>query len=136
MVIWRGWGILAFLGIGLSVGLTALLAAATGTTMDGATWQGIPAFVIGGVAVYYLGIYLNRTRPDQVLAHERARAYGYVLPSGEAAPLNEQPGLTEEEGLLQRNLRNRHTLFFIPMQWWGVILPLIGIGISIATMTS
>lgn len=55
MIFWRGWGTLAFLAIGVSVGLTALFASLTGTDMNGVTWQGLPAFFLVGTGVYYLG---------------------------------------------------------------------------------
>ena len=53
MIFWRGWGILAFLAIGVSVGITAIFASLSGTNMDGVTWQGIPAFLIVGTGLFY-----------------------------------------------------------------------------------
>ena len=63
MIFWRGWGILAFLAIGVSVGITAIFASLSGTNMDGVTWQGIPAFLIVGTGLFYLGRQLNVTGP-------------------------------------------------------------------------
>lgn len=136
MIIWRGWGILAFLGIGLSVGLTAIMSALSGTNMDGATWQGIPGFLLGGIVVFFLGTYLNMTRPTQKFSEARALSYGLLAPALDGTsvplPLEEQPPLNQEEQVLLRHLRNRHTLFFIPMQWWGIALPMMGVAITLA----
>ena len=140
MIIWRGWGILAFLGIGLSVGITAIFAALSGTNMEGVTWQGLPAFLIGGVVIYVLGRHLNQTRPTQKFSTTRALTHGFLAPTldGSVAtlPLAEQPSLNQAEQVLLKRLRNRHTLFFIPMQWWGIALPLLGLGITLASSNS
>lgn len=141
MILWRGWGILAFFAIGIAVGLTALLAMASGTNMDGVTWQGLPAFVIVGVGVYFLGNYLNVSKPTKDF--ERARGQYFTAQHNpvnslggapEPLPFDQQPPLSDEERKSLRGIKNRHTLFFIPMQWWGVILPLLGLGISLASM--
>ena len=140
MIIWRGWGILAFLAFGLSVGLTSILATLSGTNMDNATWQAILAFCIGGAAVYYLGRYLNTTRPTALFAKDRAQELGYTTQGldNEVRPLllEEQPPLIREESAVLKQLRNRHTLFFIPIQWWGILLPLAGIGITAASLSN
>lgn len=136
MIIWRGWGILAFLGIGLSVGLTGIFATLFGSSMADATWQAIPGFLLGGITVFALGKYFNVTRPTQKFAAARAEAGGFLAPmlDGTAAPLPlaEQPPLSQEEQVLLRRLRNQHTFFFIPMQWWGIALPALGVALSFA----
>ncbi|MGO1591670.1 MAG: hypothetical protein ACTH1Z_07860 [Ancrocorticia sp.] len=138
MIVWRGWGILAFLMFGLTVGLGALLASMTGTDMDGMTWQGIVACVIGAAATYYLGNYLNVVRPQQKFAEARAEAYGLVEtgPDGVARPLalDQQPELSEDERVAFKGWRNRHTLFFIPMQWWSVLIVGWGLTMTFATL--
>lgn len=142
MIVWRGWGIVGFFAIGIGVGLTALLAMASGTDMDGATWQGIPAFLLVGAGVHYLGTYVNVTKPTRDFATARGHHLGLAVPQEEdpsgppaAPPLMEQPPLDDHEKALLKGIRNRHTLFFIPLQWWGFILSVLGIGISLASMS-
>lgn len=140
MIIWRGWGILAFLGIGLSVGLTATVAALSGTNMAGATWQGVPGFLLGGIAVHALGTHLNQTRPTRTFATMRAINHGFLTPTMDGSvvplPLAHQPALTPDEQMYLKHMRNRHTFFFIPMQWWGMVLPIFGTAISIASLNN
>ncbi|MFT0846813.1 hypothetical protein VR010_03565 [Actinomycetaceae bacterium L2_0104] len=140
MIIWRGWGILAFFAIGISVGFTALLAALSGTDMAGVTWQGVPAFLIVGIAIFFLGQHVNVTGPTQRFATSRAMNRGFLAPTldGSSAPLplSEQPPLDQTEQAQLRRMRNRHSLFFIPMQWWGFILPLLGVAITVASVNN
>lgn len=140
MIIWRGWGILAFLAIGLGVGITALLAAVSGTNMDGVTWQGIPAFLIAGTGVYFLGIHLNVTKPTRDYeAWRSAHFASETTPTGAigvasgSVSFDQPPPLSDEERKVLRKMKNRHSLFFIPLQWWGIILPLLGLGITLGS---
>lgn len=138
MIFWRGWGILAFLAIGVSVGLTALFAMLTGTDMNRVSWQGIPAFFIVGTVLFYLGRQLNVTGPTKKLAALLTEHNTEVnTPAMTVISLNPQEPIFTDEGLaLLKRVKNRHTLFFIPMQWWGFVLPLIGIAMSIASLNS
>lgn len=113
----------------------------SGTDMNGVTWQGLPSFVIAGVGIYFLGRYFNVQRPEKRFADARAQHFGLVLPSvttpggpPETLPLDQQPPLTPEETANLRSWKNRHSLFFIPMQWWGFVLPVIGVFMTVANM--
>ncbi|MFN8048690.1 MAG: hypothetical protein U0P48_08980 [Ancrocorticia sp.] len=136
MIIWRGWGILAFFAIGLCVGLTGIFSTLSGATMATLTWQAIPAFFIGGVAIFFLGRYVNVVRPTRIFAQNRALSQGYVEPSLDGSyaplPLSQQPPLNAAEVQLLKRYRNRHSLFWIPMQWWGIAYPLFALGITVA----
>ncbi|MFT3945272.1 MAG: hypothetical protein QM705_15820 [Ancrocorticia sp.] len=135
MIISRGWGILAFISIGLSIYLTTIFAEMSGVTMATLTWQAIPAFFIGGLAVFLFGRHVNLVRPTRIFSHNRAVTNGYVVPSLDGTysplPLEDQPPLNAAEIHLLKRHRNRHTLFWIPMQWWGLTYPLLGLGITI-----
>lgn len=136
MIVWRGWGILAFLSIGLCVGLTGMFANLSGATMSTVTWQGIPAFFIGGAAVFFLGRYVNVARPTRIYAQSRAMEHGYVAPALDGTytplPLDQQPPLDTVEVALLKSYRGRHSLFWIPMQWWGIAYPFFGLAITYA----
>lgn len=138
MIIWRGWGILAFLvTIPFAAGMAGL-----GESMDSggplaAVLLGV-GFVGAGVANYFLGRYLNVTRPQQQVGRyqDQLRAQlwhrvnngvfqmapGAPAPTSqeEAAQQIEQVVAQEAQSLVQAH-SNIHTLFFIPMQWFGLI---------------
>ena len=141
MIVWKGWGILAFLGIGLGVGLTALLSAATGGSLDSTTWQGIPAFLIAGAAVWFIGRQLNVVAPRKKVAVQRGEFLGLFTPDPRregkmiAPPLEEQPPLELNEVEYLKSLQNRHELFWIPMQWFGLVIPVIGSAVTIAGLS-
>lgn len=141
MILWTGWGILAFFAIGIAVGIMALLGVATGTGLDDVTWQAVVAFLIVGAGVFFLGKHLNVTRPTRQFEEARGKHFGLVTTSTTDAsgapavvPLDQQPALHADEAKVLKKMRNRHTLFFVPMQWWGVMLPLLGIGVTLASM--
>lgn len=138
MIFWRGWGILAFLAIGVSVGFTAIIAALTGTDMNGVTWQGIPAFFIVGTGLYFLGRQLNVTGPAKKLAFQ-VELHNAQVEAYDWSESDQNPGhlvSDQEEQALLKRMENRHTFFFIPMQWWGFLLPIIGIAITFASLNS
>ncbi|HLU95949.1 MAG TPA: hypothetical protein VKZ89_03830 [Thermobifida alba] len=96
MIIWRGWGILVLLMTGLPAGLGAFAAQALLGEDMAQLGAGI-GIVMGGVASFLVGQRLN------------APVQGYHPQTG-------QPVL----------YKNRHTLFFIPMQYCGVLLLVLG----------
>lgn len=99
MIIWRGWGILGALCIAAGLGVSSLLF--TGNTKS----MGFPAlgFLIGGFLCFLLGWWLNQVRP-----------------TAKQVKLGEQVG-PEQAALYAKQLRNQHTLFFIPIQYLGVL---------------
>ncbi len=91
MIIWSGWGILAvLLGVLGALGGSALGLAVTGTG-TGQNLGGALGLGSAGVAIWYLGQRLN------------------------------QPwsGFDERTGQPVQ-IANRHRLFFVPMQYWGI----------------
>ncbi|GAA4893818.1 hypothetical protein [Streptomonospora salina] len=103
MIIWRGWGI-----------LTVLIAAAccipAGLIVESALGSELAPFgvafglVASGIAVFFLGQRLNTPRP------------GFHPQTGERVVF-----------------RNRHTLFFVPMQYCGFVL--LGAAVLVTVMS-
>lgn len=92
MIVWTGWGILGLLLGGLGIGAGTGIAASLGVPTDDVNWGTSLGLILAAVAVWYLGQRLNRP------------VDGYHPKTGEPV-----------------KLRNRHTLFFIPMQYWALI---------------
>ena len=99
ILIWRGWGILA--------ALYALAALFVGTIVQNAVGGGLRAPVAIGIceivaalAVWLTGVRLN-SQPDRQLVDVK----------------------TGQQVRLQR----RHTLFWVPMQYWAPILGVVGV---------
>lgn len=139
MIIWRGWGILGLLvtvaGVfGLLATVTALLGDGEKTSMLG----GGMGLLVAGVANFFLGRWLNLIRParkveefrDQLRAElwERVANDVFQMSPGAPAPSSEQEAAQQIEQMvasqsrdLERAGRNIHSLFFIPLQWIGVV---------------
>ena len=131
MIIFAGWGILAVLVPGV---LAWIGWAVTGSNQIGAAI----GLAIGAVADWFLGIYFNKTRPAQDLAkrmdarsaqlHALAdagqfyRGPGYLPPTSLAEAHQQANDLAiEEYAAVKNKVGNRHTLFWIPMQYWAFI---------------
>lgn len=146
MIIWRGWGILALPIGGACVGL--------GTVMSLVNPSLTPIFVGlmligGGVGTWFLGDWLNVKRPvtefdgwfanrrHEVAALVRGGAYSNV-------PDPQRPGqfadpwsvgeyvLRQESAKVRAALTNRHSMFFVPLQYLGFVLGGIGIVVMVA----
>ncbi|HIY39865.1 MAG TPA: hypothetical protein H9836_01905 [Candidatus Nocardiopsis merdipullorum] len=103
MIIWQGWGILVVL-IGALFTAPLGFGAASLLGEDNAAVGAGTGLILAAIAVYLAGNKLN------------APVQGYDPSTG-------QPVM----------YRNRHTFFFVPMQYWGFILPVLGV-IVISTM--
>lgn len=147
MIIWRSWGILGLLVPAGVVGLFMALGAALGMTGDSPDLTGYflllgLGLLAAGAAVYFLGIWFNRTRPEEKLQdyvgqrrmelEHLVRGGSFHLGPGYPPPASmveaqQQAAflLEKEEAELRTRMYNHHTLFFIPMQWIG---PVIGLG--------
>ncbi|MDO5067202.1 MAG: hypothetical protein Q4D96_07995 [Propionibacteriaceae bacterium] len=99
MIIWRGWGILAAACIAAGLGTSSLLFPGNTKSM-GFTAVG---FLLGGLLCFLLGWWLNQVRPTAKL----------VKLAQEIGP--------EQAELYAKQLRNQHTLFFVPIQYLGVL---------------
>ena len=145
MIIWRGWGIVGFL---LILGGDILITSGSGhigtNTPAGMIATGA-GFALGGAACAVFGYWLNVLRPrqkaDEYLQGLRqdlwqrmregtfqvpAGAPAHSEPAGAPAPRDEAEASQQIERIVaqqspevRRRLRNRNTLFFIPLQWLG-----------------
>jgi len=144
MIIFAGWGILA---VAPPLALGYLLWWATGGNMI-VSALGVAA---GGVADWFLGIYFNKTRPARDLAarmdarsaqlHQMAdagqfyRGPGYPMPTSLAEAHQQADELAVEEyNQLKARVGNRHTLFFIPMQYIGILAAAGGVVMAIVSL--
>lgn len=149
LLVYRGWG-----GLGLGFPLLGALigvAIAASSKLDTqffTMFAGIGA-IAGGVGAYLLGTRLNTTGPQRKLVEfenqRRAQLQQLVnegqfqVAPGAPVPSSIQEGYSQAEFLLTREVEdvkkaasNNHTLYGIPMQWFG----LIGAGIGIAVLIS
>jgi hypothetical protein len=92
MIVWRGWGFLAFV-IPLGLGILAEQGGKA-VSGDGAGWYFQSGFGAGLAIVWFLGRWLNN-KPEKILIDPE---------TGE-----------------QVVLRGGHSLFWIPMQYWAFI---------------
>ena len=148
MIIWRGWGIA---GLFLIVGGIALVAGLSGHNSSN-TPAGVAAvgagMLLGGAACAALGYWLNVVRPrnkaDEYLEGvrrelwQRVRAGAFQVAVGAPAPRDEAEASQQIERIVaqqspevRRRLRNRNTLFFIPLQWLGSVVVLGGVVLMI-----
>ena len=138
MIIFRGWGLL---GAGIPV-LTAFVIGALPMSLYGDKSAIANIFValgalVGGALGFLCGRWLNVIRPrakvaewqEQRRAELRARvdAGQFQMAPGLQAPSSREEGYAQVEQLITnespdvlRQLKNIHTLFFIPMQWFAI----------------
>lgn len=111
MLIWTGWGILllpiTIVSIGLTIFIWSDVLGLNETTPFISNFWYLLAFSLAGVLAWYVGKRLNRPSNDQVYIHKQ----------------------TGQEV----QFRARHSFFFIRLEYWGIILPIIGM---IAYITS
>jgi hypothetical protein len=105
MIVWQGWGCLTIvIGFGALLVAQLLADALFGKSFyPGNPWLRLVALIAGAVAVWFVGRWLNG-RPGRVVID---KATGQEI-----------------------TLRARHTLFFIPMQYWAPIMVLIGLWLT------
>jgi hypothetical protein len=103
VIIWKGWGILVVVITFLVLmGTELAVGAIFGNPhyYQAHSWPKGVAFLLAALAVYFLGCYLSN-RPGRVVIDK----------------------VTGQELVLRRS----HALFFIPMEYWGYILAVIGL---------
>lgn len=145
MIIWRGWGVLGFLiPLVLAAGGAALASAIGGNP---AVFVGL-GIAVGGVATFFAGKWFNETNAEQKAASWRQarqqelqhliRAGQFQVAPGYAMPRSHDEAQGQAAAMLQaehqsvaKQLRNRHTLFWIPMQWAGVVAVVLGLAICV-----
>lgn len=146
MIIWRGWGILAILIGGACAGLGAAMGVANPALRP--IFIGL-MLVAGGVGTWFLGNHLNLRRPmaefdgwygrrrDEVAAQVRGGAYNNVQDPQRPGQLADpwavgEYVLNQESAKVRAALTNRHSLFFVPLQYLGFVMGGIGIVVMIA----
>ncbi|MGD7787664.1 hypothetical protein ACQCX2_05010 [Propionibacteriaceae bacterium Y1700] len=143
MIIWRGWGI-----IGAGFPLLGLLAALGLWSSMGSHGSPLPFMapmvILAGVGTFFLGRHLNGAAADkkveQIIADrarhldELVRTGQFHLAPGVPAPASMDEArfqadsvLNSEREQLRRRFSDVHTLFFIPVQWVGIVVAIIGV---------
>ena len=138
MIIFRGWGLLGVVIPALTTfALGSMPLSMYGTKNVIANIIIACVAVVGGALGFLFGRWLNVVRPQNRLAEwqqqRRAELYARVdagqfqLAPGIPAPSSREEGYAQVEQLIAgespevlRQLRNIHTVFFIPMQWVSV----------------
>ena len=131
MIIWSRWGILAFLFIGVGVGLGFLLAAAFGLAQQSGpivpVFIGI-GFLLSSVGLFFFNRYvmdrhLDKPRPMTIT---RQLAQPYTHPDGRVQTHEVVPAVDGQTGQ-PIVVQPRSTLFFIPMRFWPFIIAGLGV---------
>jgi hypothetical protein len=136
IIMWRGWGILVVVMCGLGGGLAGSLSKGNMVAVG----FGLAASATG---TWYLGRWLNQIRPKT--AYEAAVEHragelrrivevgAYQFP-GRSTPesVGEAHAMAEEQwkyeaATARAGYFNRHTLFFIPMHYWGALIGLVAL---------
>ena len=144
MIIFRGWGLLGAAFPALTAfALGALPASMYGSKSAITNIVAALGALVGGALGFLCGRWFNVIRPrtkltqwqEQRRAELRARvdAGQFQMAPGLQAPSSREEGYAQVEQLITnespdvlRQLKNIHTLFFIPMQWFA-----IGVGVVI-----
>lgn len=141
----RGWGILAVLIGGICAGLGAAVSSANPSLAP--IFVGL-MLIGGGVGTWFLGDWLNQKRPvaefdgwfarrrEEVAAQVRGGAYDNVADPQRPGQLADpwavgEYVLQQESARVRSALTNRHSLFFIPMQYLAFPMGAIGILVMI-----
>ena len=148
MIIWRGWGIISFLLIGLGIAAVMGLTGQNGTDSPAGTVSLGAGLLLGGTACAVFGYWLNVARPRQQAGGyvedlrqdlwRRVREGSFQVEPGAAAPRDEAEATQQVEQIvarqrptIERRLRNRNSLFFIPLQWLGGAVALGGVVLAL-----
>ncbi len=102
MIVWKGWGLLALLiPLGLSIGTGLCVDSYYGEKFyQNSTWMMPSIFIVSAVVVFWLGRKVN-SQPARILI---------------------DPETNEEV-----KLKTIHSMFWIPLQYWSLIL--IGVAV-------
>lgn len=151
VIIWRGFGFLAviFGALGLLLGMTLSNAVSESSVNGPLLGLGL---LIGAAATFAAGWWFNVINPAkkaQTWVEQRRAELSFSVSNGQFQPA---PGivpssqeeaqaqadqlLAQESAAVAKRLRNVHTLFWIPMQWWGVLFALIALLLAILLLSS
>lgn len=146
MIIWRGWGILALLVVGVSIAL-GIAMAGSNRGMRG-IFVGL-VMVAGAVGTWFLSQHLNVTQPKTEFEKwyaQRSMEVGALVRGGAYNNVEDpqRPGqfadpnavgnyvLQQEATKVRAALTNRHSLFFIPMQYLAYVIGGLGVVFMVA----
>jgi hypothetical protein len=131
MIIWSRWGILAFLFIGIGVGLGFLIAAMFGQAQQSGPIVGVfvgIGFVLSAVGLYFFNIHVMDKHLDKprALTVTRQLAQPYTHPDGRVQTHEVVPAVDGQTGQ-PIVVQPRSTLFFIPMRFWPFLIAGLGV---------
>lgn len=143
MILWRGWGILGFLIILAVGGISASIGSSVAPETSSLVWLG-GGFVLGGAGAAALGWYMNIARPGRKAEEWKAQRGSELQQLVQTGQFQLGPGIAQPASLAQaqqqsdqllagevehvrKNLRGRHTVWFIPMEWLGVVGVVVGV---------
>ncbi|WP_395639893.1 hypothetical protein [Pseudolysinimonas sp.] len=131
MIFWSRWGILAFLFLGVGVGLGFLLAGLTGLGEESGPVNGVfvgIGFLLSAVGLFFFNRYvldrhLDKPRP---LTATRQLATPYTHPDGRVQTHEVVPAVDGQTGQ-PIVVRPRSSLFFVPMRFWPFVIAALGV---------
>ncbi|QIM15468.1 hypothetical protein G7067_02070 [Leucobacter insecticola] len=143
LIIWRGWGIIPIFYAAAAVVLAGMLGAGGSSSSAFPLWAGV-FILLAAVGTWFTGVAMNRTNPERKVdlwARERraqldelANTGMFSLGPGQPQPTSVEEAqhmsdalLASEVSTLTQAGRNRHTLFFIPMQFFAFVFVVIGL---------
>ena len=144
MIIWRGWGILAFIYTLVGLALGAALGSAVSTGSDSTLmFMGLGGLIgaAGGFAHgWYLNVVSPRKKAEAWEVAERPRLQE-AAQSGRLVYRNTQPSTAAEadqmieaiiaDGRGQFKRMGYHSIFWVPMQWISIVFAVISVGFLI-----
>lgn len=151
MIIWRGWGVLAF--IYAAVAMMLFLGLASALVPDAALpFTAAVGLLAAAAATWFTGIAMNRTAPQRKIdewAHGRRAQLDELVSTGRFSlgPGQPQPSSYEEARAMAdavfvheleqtKRAYNVHTLFFIPMQYLAFVWAGIAVIVLISGLVS
>ncbi len=145
MIIWRGFGFVAVVLVALAALAVTGINSAAGSPLPGYVAAGL-GISIGGILTAAFGWWFNMENPKRKAsewAQQRRAELEHAVQTGtfqirpgipassreEAETVSEQM-LASESASVAKRLKNIHTLFFIPVQFIGVIAIVLGIVVA------
>lgn len=150
ILVWRRFGIMAFLIPVLCVGVVGAWHEIA--HIEGSLWHYGVGVLLGGAAVLAMGWKLNVVEPrtrsaaaiesyrehlDMLIAQQLPLGQGIPMPSSvEEARAQADLLVAEYEAQAPKAFANRNTLFWVPMQWMGVLAMVVGLGLIVGGLAS